>query len=180
MKVISGSLKGRVIKGYDILGTRPTMDRVKESLFAMIQDRIKESVCLDLFAGSGNLGIEAISNGACLVYFVDNNKKAINVIKDNLINFNILDKSKILNIDYKDALRHFSSTNTSFDLIFIDPPYNMKVIEEILEFISLNKLLNKDGQVICECDDFSLKEKYNNLVMVKQKKYANKMVYIYC
>ena len=69
MKVISGFLRGREIKGYTIDGTRPTMDRVKESMFAIIQDYIKDSVCLDLFAGTGNLGIEAISNGAKKVYF---------------------------------------------------------------------------------------------------------------
>ena len=85
MKVISGILKGRNIKGYDIDGTRPTMDRVKESLFASIQDYIKNSIVLDLFAGSGNLGIEAISNGSSKCYFVDNNKKCIKVINDNII-----------------------------------------------------------------------------------------------
>ena len=81
MKVISGTLKGRNIKGYNIDGTRPTMDRVKESLFGMIQDNIKESTVLDLFSGSGNLGIEAISNGAKFCYFIDNNKEAIQTIK---------------------------------------------------------------------------------------------------
>ena len=77
MKVISGILKGRNIKGYDIDGTRPTMDRVKESLFASIQDYISGSIVLDLFAGSGNLGIEAISNGSSKCYFVDNNRNCI-------------------------------------------------------------------------------------------------------
>ena len=73
MKVISGTLKGRKILGYDIEGTRPTMDRVKESLFATIQEYLKDSIVLDLFAGSGNLGIEAISNGSSHCYFIDNN-----------------------------------------------------------------------------------------------------------
>ena len=74
MRVISGYLKGRNILGYNTPGTRPTMDRVKESMFAIVQDYIKDSVCLDLFAGTGNLGIEAISNGAKKVYFNDRNK----------------------------------------------------------------------------------------------------------
>ena len=85
MKVISGFLRGREIKGYTIDGTRPTMDRVKESMFAIVQDYIKDSVCLDLFAGTGNLGIEAISNGAKKVYFNDRNKVAVKMIKDNLV-----------------------------------------------------------------------------------------------
>lgn len=84
MRVISGKYKGRNIKGFDIIGTRPTMDRVKESLFATINNKLKNSVILDLFAGSGNLGIEALSNGSVEAYFVDNNKVAIKVIKDNI------------------------------------------------------------------------------------------------
>ena len=84
MRVISGSLRGREIKGYTIDGTRPTMDRVKESMFAIIQDYIKDSICLDLFSGTGNLGIEAISNGAKKVYFNDKNKVATKIIKENI------------------------------------------------------------------------------------------------
>ena len=103
MRVISGFLKGREIKGYDIEGTRPTMDRVKESVFGSIQNYIDESVCLDLFAGSGNLGIECISNGASICYFVDNNKIAINVINDNISKFDIKDKSVVIKDDYNNA-----------------------------------------------------------------------------
>ena len=89
MKVISGLLKGRNIEGFNIEGTRPTMDRVKESIFSTIQFEIRDSIVLDLFAGSGNLGIEAISNGATKCYFVDNNKVAINTI--NKTNFVLRD-----------------------------------------------------------------------------------------
>ena len=87
MKIISGTLKGRKINGYDIEGTRPTMDRVKESLFGMIQEYVKESLCLDLFAGSGNLGLEAISNGAKMCYFNDKNIKCIKTIQKNIVDF---------------------------------------------------------------------------------------------
>ena len=96
MRVISGALKGRNIEGYNIDGTRPTMDRVKESVFGTIQNYVPNSIVLDLFAGSGNLGIEAISNGASKCYFVDNNIEAIKVIKKNINTFNIKDKSIIL------------------------------------------------------------------------------------
>ena len=84
MKIISGIYKGRKIEGFDIDGTRPTMDRVKESLFAMIQNNIQDSIVLDLFSGSGNLGIEALSNGAKYAYLVDKNFKAVNTIKKNI------------------------------------------------------------------------------------------------
>ena len=133
MRVISGTLKGRTIKGYDIEGTRPTMDRVKESLFGIIQNNLKDSICLDLFCGSGNLGIEAISNGSKLCYFVDNNPKAIKVTQDNLTNFNIKNNAKLLNFDYKKSLKYFNENNIKFDLIFVDPPYDYNVYEKILE-----------------------------------------------
>ena len=83
MKVISGLYKGRILKGFTLEGTRPTMDRVKESLFATIQNNISGSVVLDLFAGSGNLAIEALSEGASFAYMVDYNRKAYNTINDN-------------------------------------------------------------------------------------------------
>ena len=83
MKVISGKYKGRVLEGFDISGTRPTMDRVKESIFGMIQTWVNDSVVLDLFAGSGNLGIEALSEGAKTIYLADKNKNAGQVINLN-------------------------------------------------------------------------------------------------
>ena len=104
MKVISGTLKGRNIEGYTLDGTRPTMDRVKESLFAMIQDYIKDSSVLDLFAGSGQLGIEAISNGANICYFIDHNNEVVKTLNRNIINLNIKDKSKIILSDWKKFL----------------------------------------------------------------------------
>ena len=84
MKIISGKYKGKKIKGYDIEGTRPTMDRVKESIFGIIQGYVKDSVVLDLFAGSGSLGLEAISNGAKKLVLIDNNKKVCDVLKENI------------------------------------------------------------------------------------------------
>ena len=92
MKIITGKYKGRVIEGFHIEGTRPTMDRVKESLFAMIQEKVPNSIVLDLFAGSGNLGFEALSEGAKKAYLVDSNKKAIQIMKKNIKTIEILNK----------------------------------------------------------------------------------------
>ena len=105
MKVISGKYKGRIIKGFNIDGTRPTMDRVKESVFGMIQNYVEGSVVLDLFAGTGNYGIEALSNGAQFAYFNDHNKKCFKVINDNLKEFHLEAKSIVLSVDYLEALR---------------------------------------------------------------------------
>jgi len=179
MKVISGTLKGRNILGYNILGTRPTMDRVKESLFGMIQNNIKDSIVLDLFAGSGQLGIEAISNGANICYFVDNNKEVIKILNQNITNLNIKDKSIIIYSDWKKSLNDFSNQNLKFDLIFIDPPYDYNVYEKILEKVSTLNLLKEDGLIILEHSNLKLKDTYYNLTLCKEKKYGNKSVNIY-
>lgn len=179
MKVISGTLKGRTIEGYDIEGTRPTMDRVKESLFATIQEHIKGSIVLDLFAGSGSLGIEAISNGAKLCYFIDNNNEVIKTLNRTITNFNIKDKSRIILSDWKRFLNESANNNIKFDLIFIDPPYNYDVYEKILTKVSELNLLNDKGLIILEHQNLKLKDEYNNLRLYKQKKYGNKSVNIY-
>ena len=100
MRIISGKYKGKKLLGDNIDGTRPTMDRVKESLFGIIQNNIKNSICLDLFAGSGSLGIEALSNGANTCYFVDNNKIVIDTLNKNTLN---IEGSIIIKDDYLNA-----------------------------------------------------------------------------
>ena len=179
MKVISGTLKGRNIQGYNIDGTRPTMDRVKESLFAMIQTNIKDSMVLDLFAGSGHLGIEAISNGAKTCYFIDNNKEVIKVLNQNISNLNIKSNSKVLLSDWKKSLNEFSNQDIKFDLIFVDPPYDYNVYEKILDKVSTLNLLTENGLIILEHSNLKLKDTYNNLTLYKEKRYGNKSVNIY-
>lgn len=178
MKIISGKLKGRVVKGYDIEGTRPTMDRVKESVFAMIQDYVNNSIILDLFAGTGNYGIEGISNGAQKVYFNDKNIKCTNLIKEELINFNILDYGIITTFDYQKALNYYKKENIKFDIIFLDPPYKELVVNEILLFIENNNLLKKNGLVICEVTS-NIEYLNNQLILFKERKYGEKKVFIY-
>ena len=178
MKIISGALKGRNIKGYNVEGTRPTMDRVKESLFAMIQDKVKDSVVLDLFSGSGNLGIEAISNGAKLCYFNDINRECIKVINDNVKTFGIEQNSIIINKSWEDDLNYIKSTSQKFDLIFLDPPYKMECLNDVVEKIVEYKLINKDGLIICEVSRDYLK-RLDNLKEIKNKKYGDKIVIIF-
>ena len=120
MKVISGKYKGRVLKGYTLKGTRPTMDRVKESLFATINEYLNDSVCLDLFAGSGNLGIEALSMGVREVVFVDKEYMACKTIKSNLDMLGTNINATILTMDYLKALEKLYPKK--FDIIFLDPP----------------------------------------------------------
>lgn len=177
MRVISGFLKGRNIKGFDIDGTRPTMDRVKESIFSTIQNYIDDAVVLDLFSGSGNLGIEAISNGCKTCYFVDNNKVAINTINSNINEFKI-DNAVIINSDFKNALNSFKDKNIKFDLIFLDPPYKFNYIDNIVEFVLNNELINDNGLIICEYEN-EINKEYEKLSIFKEKKYGSKKVVIF-
>ncbi len=174
MKIISGIYKGRTLDGYNISGTRPTMDRVKESLFAMIQDYIKDSTVLDLFSGSGNLGIEALSNGAKVAYLVDNNNIAIKTINSNIKKLNI-DNAKVLKGDYKNILNNM---NTKFDLIFLDPPYETNYLEESIKLIIDNDLLKESGLIICESSSLDKIIYPNNFEVYKEKKYGDKYVVI--
>ena len=178
MRVISGKIKGRNILGFDISGTRPTMDRVKESVFAMIQDNLKERIVLDLFAGSGNLGIEALSNGALKVYFNDKNKKCIDIIQKNLNNFDLLNNSVITNMDYLKALDYYKDQRINFDLVFLDPPYKEHIISEIIGLLLDYNLLNDNGLVVCEVNnnDIYVNDK---LLLYKERSYGNKKVIIY-
>ena len=171
MRIISGKYKGKNLKGFDIDGTRPTMDRVKESLMAMIQGYIPNSVCLDLFAGSGSLGIEAISNGAKSCTFCDNNNIAINTIKDNISM--IKEDIQIIKTDYKLFL---NETKNKYDIIFLDPPYKLNLINSCLDLIDKNNLLTDDGIIVLEYED----EQINvlNYDIYKQKKYGSKNIMI--
>ena len=171
MRIISGKYKGKKLKGFNIEGTRPTMDRVKESLFGMIQTYIPGSIVLDLFAGSGALGLEAISNGAKKCYLIDNNQIAIQTIKENSRNFD--ENLKIINIDYKKFLK---TTDETFDIIFLDPPYKENQLDKSLRIIEERKLLNNGGIVICE---YEIGEPKTNLKLIKEKSYGPKKIKIF-
>lgn len=176
MRIISGKYKGRNLKGFDIDGTRPTMNRVKESLFAMIQEKIENSVCLDLFAGSGNLGIEALSNGAKECVFVDYNRVAVQTIKENLATCHI-ENALVYQMDYQKALAFLKEQKFKFDIVFLDPPYASCFINPILKYLNEYDLLSEKGIIVCEYE----KEKVNtdDFSILKERKYGSKSVTIY-
>lgn len=179
MRVISGYLKGRKLEGYMVETTRPTMDRVKESMFASIQNDLDDAVVLDLFCGTGSLGIEAISMGANKSYFVDNNKNIIKYLNKNINDLSISDKCIVIEKDYKVALSYFKNNNIRFNIILVDAPYNMEVMEEVINLVNKYDLLLDSGLLVLEYSFDKLEEKYNNLELIKHKKYSDKFVSIY-
>ena len=145
----------------------------------MLQNDIKDSICLDLFAGSGSIGIEAVSNGAKKVYFVDNSIEAIKIMKENINKLNIKEKTVVIFGDYRKTFKKFKNNNLKFDLIFLDPPYKEKIIDSILQYIEANDLLFENGQVICEFMNDELASNYGSLKVIKEKKYGSKIIRIY-
>ncbi len=178
MKIISGLYKGRKITGYNIEGTRPTQDRVKESIFGMIQMSLRDSIVLDLFAGTGSLGLEALSNGSMTCIFVDSNSKCTENIKKTVDSFQI-SNAEIYTMDYQKALDQFQKEKRKFDLIFLDPPYRYQKIEEILIELDKRNLVNTGGLVVCEYEEDFLNDEYPSFQRIKEKSYGSKFVSIY-
>ena len=172
MRVISGKYKRKQLLGFKLENTRPTMDRVKESMFAMIQDNIKDRVCLDLFAGSGALGIEALSMGAKKCYFVDLSKEAIKTIRKNLEG--ITEPTEVLNCDYQQAIEYFQHDKIKFDLIFLDPPYQKEDLKKIIDIIIENKIINNKGLIIVETTT-----DLDEANCLKMRKISDKIIKIY-
>ena len=151
MRIIGGNARGTKLFTLEGLETRPTLDRVKESLFNIISQEIQDSVVLDLFAGSGAIGLEFISRGASFVYFCDRSKDAVNIINKNIQKTHSETKSKVLNVDFKKALNEVK--DKKIDIIYIDPPYKTKYIKESIEHIIKLNCINSDGLIIVETDD---------------------------
>lgn len=153
MRVISGKARGTKLSSIDDIATRPTLDRVKESLFNIIQNKIEDSIVLDLFAGSGAIGIECISRGAKRVYFCEKSHIASKMIQQNLAKTRFVEESNLIEKDYKECLKSLKEKNISFDIIYIDPPYKQNLaVDSVKRILSLD-LLKKEGTVIIETDD---------------------------
>lgn len=176
MRIISGKARGTklyTLDGYET--TRPTLDRVKEALFSKINIELLDSDVLDLFSGSGALGLESLSRGANKAYLVDNSSKAIKIIKQNVQKTRFEDKAIVLQNDYLKALETFKNDNIQFDFIFIDPPYKTDFAVNSTKYIIENNLLKSTGEIILETDivkDVLEKLKSVNLEIVDVKKYG--------
>ena len=147
MRIIAGKFRGKKLKSPLTENIRPTLDKVKQAIFTKLQFFIDGKTVLDLFCGSGALGIEAISRNAKEVVFVDKNINSVKLTKENLKSIN--SQSKVLHMDFKEALNSFTN---KFDLIILDPPYASGVYEKCLQLIKENNLLSDKGIIVCERD----------------------------
>ena len=173
MRIISGKARGTKLYTLEGLETRPTLDRVKESLFNIIQADIPESTVLDLFAGSGAIGLEFASRNAKKVYMCDSSKNAIQIIRRNIEKTHLEDKIELLNTDFKSMLSKLE--NKKFNYIYLDPPYKTDYIKQALEKILQLNMVDKDSLIIAETDELEkvLKEIENlKIEIVDQRKYG--------
>jgi len=150
MRVIAGIYKGRRLKTLEGLSVRPTSDRLRETLFNILAPRIEGARFADLCAGSGAIGIEALSRGARHVTFIESSLKAARIISENLRNCGIREGYRVINRDALRALKNLASEQAQFDIIYFDPPYNSEIHTPVMWIIEMHDLLAEDGVVIVE------------------------------
>lgn len=173
MRVISGSAKSLKLKTIEGMETRPTQDRIKETLFNMIQYHVAGCLFLDLFAGSGGIGIEALSRGADQAYFVEKAKNAVSCIRENLKYTNLEAKAVVMAADVQSAIRTLEKRGIVFDYIFMDPPYKKGWEQRILALLDRSSICGNHTVVIVESsvETVILEKDYKNLKVEKIKKY---------
>ena len=172
MRVIAGEAKGMRLKSPSGLNIRPTADRVKEALFSIIGPDLIDAVFVDLYAGSGAIGIEAISRGAERSIFVDNNKNSISLIRENLAITKLENRGRVICADIKKAIKQLEDNGFKADIVFLDPPYNIVDLQSIIKLILNSSILKGNGLVIVEHDRKNTGWT-GNLTVSKQKKYGD-------
>ena len=180
MRIVSGINKGKKLYAPEGMDVRPTSDKIKEAIFNMIGYIEEDSLVLDLFAGSGNVGIEFLARGAKLCYFVDVSHKSLRYVKKNLELCNFSNKSKIIQDDYEKAIINLSNIKLSFNYIFADPPYALNCSNNIAEQILKHNLLSPNGLLIIENDkdEKIIENIYDNMVKYKEKIYGRTRISI--
>ena len=172
MRIVAGKYKSRIIKAPNGNNTRPSMDKTREAIFNVINFYLPNANVLDIFSGSGALGIEALSRGAKKVTFVDNNFKAVLTLKENLKSLNIFENVQIYQNDYK-IINDFKE---KFDLVLLDPPYALDCFEDIFNILINKNLLNENALIVYESDkNHYLKENYEGFDLKIKNTAKNKL-----
>lgn len=173
MRIITGKARGVKLLTLDGLDTRPTSERSKEAIFSMLQFEIQDKIVLDLFAGSGQMGLEALSRGASRVYLVDRGRGACDIIKKNIEKSRLTDGCIALCEDSLSFLKKQSGVE-KFDIVFLDPPYATNLINEALDLLAEKNLINEASYIVCESDRFDIlsKENSNKFETIKTMKHG--------
>lgn len=180
MRVVSGICKGRPLKAVPGTSTRPTTDKVKEAIFNMIGPYFDGGIALDLFAGSGALGLEALSRGLDRAIFIDRDMKAIQTIRDNIHECQFEEKAEVFRNDAARALKALMKREVAFDFIFLDPPYKKQQLANIMEKIEKHGLLKGEGMIVCEhSQEVELPYSIGRLTKQKHERYGITAVSIY-
>jgi len=176
LRIIAGDLKGRRLKSLPKSKIRPTSDKVKGSIFNVLREEVEDKTVLDLFAGSGALGLEALSRGAKEVVFIDSNDKSVKLIKENLNILNFSDKGKVIKLDGISFLRRFKKSKENFQLIFCDPPYLKGMAQKLVDLISKLDCLEKNGILVLEHHKKEILQGEMDLILVKEKKFGDTII----
>lgn len=180
MRVISGQLKGKRLKSVPGMTTRPTSDKVKEAVYNIVGPYFDGGEVLDLYAGSGAMGIEALSRGMDKGVFTDKANQAIKTIKENLRETSLTNQSEVYRNDARKALNLLHQRGRSFQLIILDPPYQEQTLTEDLTLISEIGLLDPDGIILCEHDKkVELPENISELVKIRHQLYGDTVITLY-
>lgn len=178
MRIITGKAKGIILKTPQGEATRPTAERVKEAVFSMLQFDIEGRSVLDLFAGSGQMGLEALSRGAANAVFVDRSKDAIKLIKENIEKTKLADNAIVFQSDYLDFIKR--NSDKKFDIVIIDPPYKLGMYDPALKALIGAGMLKKTSLIVCESGtneifngDTELESRFE---IAKQNKYASTFI----
>ncbi len=178
MRVIAGKARGKKLESLEGMDVRPTLDKVKGAIFNIIQFEIAGKRVLDLFGGSGSLGIESVSRGAESAVIVDLSKNAAEVIKRNVSGCKMGENITVCNENYYEFVNKYKGEK--FDIIFLDPPYHKNLIDEAISAILCCQIIDKCGIIICERDKNDvLKDKYGDFVLQKEYFYGKSIVSIY-
>ena len=183
MRVIGGKAKGKKLKFPKLSKNkkiRPLTDQAREALFNILVTQVEGCKFLDLFAGTGAVGIEALSRGAAISFFVEANKKVVDVIRDNLEITGFSDQSEVYSLDVLRAVKLFDNKKAAFDLIFIGAPYGSPILEETLKALSTASIINSKSIIIAEHrSNHKLSDSYNELKVYRESKYGDTVLSFY-
>lgn len=180
MRIIAGTAKGHKLKSLKGLSTRPTLERIREAVFNVLGIKVPDAVVLDLFAGTGAVGIEALSRGAKYCYFNDSAKNAKDIISENLHHCRLEKNSEVYSMDALKLIEHLQKQDITLDIVYIDPPYERGLYETILVRLDESNVLKQGSIIIAETNNRTkLPENTGNLELVKKSSYGDTIIWYF-